>query len=123
MEPPDEDDHTGESLASEFSAMRGLRGLPRSPPQDWSSRSRKEEGRRRDGRREDSEDLTYSMFDNPLESPTKGALHEEEDGVGYGFGSRLAKRPPKTNQDAADAAGASVVAALMEVRSSCVWHC
>lgn len=124
MDPPDEDDLTGETLASEFSAMRGLRGLSRSSPQDRSSRLRTEEELRRDGRLKDSEDLTYSMFDDPLDTSTKGALgggEGREEGVGYGFSSRLAKRPPKTNQDAADAAGASVVAALMEVRSSCVW--
>lgn len=49
-----------------------------------------------------------------------GSSSSSSGDVGGAFEPRRGKqRPPKTNQDAADAAGAGIVAALMEVRTPC----
>lgn len=101
--------------------MRALRGLstppplPPLPPDESSPRNVGESAmRRRDGRYEDEEEYAYSMYD-PLDSRA-AAAEGGDGGHKLGFGSRLAQhQPPKTNQDAADAAGTGVVAALMEV--------
>lgn len=54
------------------------------------------------------------MYD-PLDSRA-AAAEGGDGGHNLGFGSGLdQQQPPKTNQDAADAAGTGVVAALMEV--------
>lgn len=76
----------------------------------------------RDRRLQSEEQFEYSMYDSvdsrgAAETGRGDRAEEEEGGRGIGFGSRLAQRPPKTNQDAADAAGAGVMAALMEVRN------
>lgn len=125
----DDEDAAAEALASEFRAMRGLRGLstptplpplPRDGPSPRNSGGGESAMGRRDGRYEDEEEYAYSMYD-PLDSRAAAAEGGRggvggEGGYNLGFGSGLGQQqPPKTNQDAADAAGTGVVAALMEV--------
>lgn len=139
--------HTGESLASEFSAVRDVMGLglPRdvdrsslldNTSSSSSNRSHDRSGditrRRRRRRRGDfREDIGdgfggynngYDDFDRfGVGTMSPGGRREgwdedrEEDEAEELF--KVPQRPPKTNQDAADAAGAGVVAALMEVGS------
>lgn len=141
QETPDdsdvETDETGESLASEFSAVRGLMGLPPSPSDDDPTRRQTrsggddeaDDGLRGDPRYDEREGIAYGMYsamdgraapweeDDYEDEEGEGGDEDEEEGYALGFRSRFAQRPPKTNQDAADAAGAGVVAALMEVLS------
>ncbi|CAM9883800.1 unnamed protein product [Ectocarpus fasciculatus] len=92
-------------------------------------RRRQSRMRTRDGRAfgfDNDEFFEYSMYDDtPVagsggrgEGVPGGGRGESESRIdGGGVEARLEKkRPPKTNQDAADAAGAGVVAALMEGR-------
>ncbi|CAB1099452.1 unnamed protein product [Ectocarpus sp. CCAP 1310/34] len=94
-------------------------------------RRRRSRMRTRDGRAfgfDNDEFFEYSMYDDtPAAGPGARGDGVPGDGGGRGesksgrdggeFEARLEKqRPPKTNQDAADAAGAGVVAALMEGR-------
>ncbi|CAN0481365.1 unnamed protein product, partial [Ectocarpus sp. 12 AP-2014] len=94
-------------------------------------RRRRSRMRTRDGRAfgfDNDEFYEYSMYDDtPVAGPGARGDGVPGDGGGRGesksrrdggeFEARLEKRrPPKTNQDAADAAGAGVVAALMEGR-------
>ncbi|CAN0242411.1 unnamed protein product, partial [Hapterophycus canaliculatus] len=85
-------------------------------------RRRRSRMRTRDGRPfgfDDEEFFEYSMYDEPPTSARfagGGGRRGSSESTGPFEGRLEQRRPPKTNQDAADAAGAGVVAALMEGR-------
>lgn len=138
----DEEEYTGESLASEFGAVRDAMGLKLPEGngdgeddghgdeyddeyddtrrnyreahrlQRWRRRLRRRSGESGGNPdRNQGEYFDSYVVDEPEEYLDDYDEETEQDGLGF----EMPRRPPRTNQDAADAAGAGVVAALMEV--------